>query len=211
MIGIVQYGLGNTRSVAGAVERLGFEPVLTDRPELLARADKLILPGVGAFGDGMKNLKDRGLVEALNSLVGEQHKPILGICLGFQLMAERGYEFGDHQGLGWIKAEVVKMETRGELRLPHVGWNDLFQIRESLLWEGIPSNALFYYVHSYHVRCEEEGIVVGESEYGYRFVAAVEKVNVYGTQFHPEKSQQWGLEVLRNFLERSHSSWSGVA
>jgi glutamine amidotransferase len=204
MIGIVQYGLGNTRSVMGAVERLGFEPVLTDRPELLARADKLILPGVGAFGDGMKNLKDRGLVEALNSLVREQNKPILGICLGFQLMAERGYEFGNHQGLGWIKAEVVKMDTRGELRLPHVGWNDLFQVKESLLLEGIPSNALFYYVHSYHARCEEEGIVVGESEYGCRFVAAVEQGNLFGTQFHPEKSQRWGLEVLRNFLERSH-------
>lgn len=201
MIGIVQYGLGNVRSVAGAVERLGFDPVLTDCPELLARADKLILPGVGAFGDGMKNLRDRGLVEALHHLVREEKKPILGICLGFQLMAERGYEFGSHQGLGWIKAEVVKMDAQAGLRLPHVGWNDLYQVKESLLFKGIPSNALFYYVHSYHARCEERGIVVGESEYGCRFVAAVEKGNIFGTQFHPEKSQQWGLELLRNFLE----------
>jgi glutamine amidotransferase len=201
MIGIVDYGLGNLHSVAGAVSRLGHKPVITDKPDKLCRAEKLILPGVGAFGDGMKNLQQRELIACLNKLVLEERKPILGICLGFQLFALDSYEFGYHRGLGWIDASVVKIDTLGKLRLPHVGWNDLFQIRESVLFKDIPKEALFYYVHSYHAVCKTPEIVVGECEYGIRIAAAIEKENIYGTQFHPEKSQQWGLKLLDNFLK----------
>jgi glutamine amidotransferase len=203
MIAIVNYGLGNLRSVAGAVERLGGEAVITNDADELLKAEKLILPGVGAFGDGIKNLRALGLEDILNQLVLEESKPIFGICLGFQLMAKESCEFGYHQGLGWIDAVVEKIDTNGRLRLPHVGWNDLFQRKKSVLFENVPGNALFYYVHSYHVRCLDQNIIVGECDYGMRFTAAVEEDNIFGTQFHPEKSQQWGLELLKNYLEKA--------
>ncbi|MEW6664763.1 MAG: imidazole glycerol phosphate synthase subunit HisH [Thermodesulfobacteriota bacterium] len=203
MIGVIDYGLGNLRSVAGAVERVGFEPVVTRDPADLEKAEKLILPGVGAFGDGMENLRRFGLISLLGSLVLEKRKPILGICLGFQLLARQSSEFGMHQGLGWIDASVEKLETRGTLRLPHVGWNDLYPCRESLLFDGIPGDALFYYVHSFHVKCDHRELVAGECEYGMRFTAVMTQGNIYGTQFHPEKSQMWGLQLLRNFLEKA--------
>lgn len=203
MIGIINYGVGNLRSVAGAVERLEHEAVVTNDPEVLSKAEKLILPGVGAFGDGMKKLHGYGLVPLLTDLVLEKKKPILGICLGFQLMARSSEEFGVHKGLGWIDADVIRMAVNSELRLPHVGWNELRQTKESLLFSHIPSDALFYYVHSYHVKCGQPGIIAGECDYGLRFTASVETDNIFGTQFHPEKSQQWGLQVLDNFLEKA--------
>jgi glutamine amidotransferase len=203
MIAIVNYGLGNLRSVAGAIERLGYEGIITNDPEELLRADKLILPGVGAFGDGMKNIRELGLMKTLNSFVLEERKPILGICLGFQLMAKESFEFGNHKGLNWVNARVEKIITDGKLRLPHVGWNDLFKCRPSLLLEGVPEGALFYYVHSYTVNCQDNDVVVGECDYGVRFTAVVEQDNIFGTQFHPEKSQRWGLKVLGNFLEKA--------
>ena len=203
MIAVINYGLGNLRSVAGAVERIGLEALITNDPEELNRAEKLILPGVGAFGDGMKNLRELGLVEALNRLVLNESKPIMGICLGFQLMARESYEFGRHEGLGWIDASVEKIEVNTGLRLPHVGWNDLFQRKQSVLFDGVPDEALFYYVHSYHVLCKDEARVIGECEYGIRFTAAFEQGNIFGTQFHPEKSQRWGLQILNNFLEKA--------
>ena len=204
MIVIIDYGLGNLRSVAGAVEKLGYKAVVSGAVEDLERAEKLILPGVGAFGDGMRNLRARGLVEPLTRLALQQSRPILGICLGAQLFAREGHEFGRHQGLGWIDASVVRLDTGDSgLRIPHVGWNDLIRTRESLLYEGVPEDALFYYVHSYHVRFPDPAVVIGECEYGTRFVAAFQQRNLYGTQFHPEKSQRAGLELLRNFLERA--------
>ena len=202
-VGIVDYGLGNLRSVAGAVERLGHNPVITSCVNKLTGADKLILPGVGAFGDGMDNLHDRGLVDPLNEIVLEQGAPIMGICLGAQLMALQGQEFGSRRGLGWIDGVVVGLEPEDtELRVPHVGWNDLIQIKGSILFTEIPEDALFYYVHSFHVQCADEELVYGECEYGQRFTAVFQKGNIFGTQFHPEKSQLHGLTVLRNFLER---------
>ena len=193
--------MGNWRSVMGAVERLGHRATLTrDRTEL-ATVDKPILPGVGAFGEAMRNLHELGLVDLLHRIVREEGKPILGICLGFQLMAEESLEFGHHRGLGWINGSVAKLNTATGLPLPHIGWNDLFQVQESRLLRGVPEGALFYYVHSFHVACREVGMVTGECGYGDRFVASVEAGNIFGTQFHPEKSQQWGLRVLRNFLE----------
>lgn len=203
-VAIIDYGLGNLRSVAGAIKKLDHEPVISSRIQDLEAADKLILPGVGAFGDGMANLRRLGLIEPLNHLVVTQQKPILGICLGAQLMAQESCEFGAHTGLGWLKGKVVKIETKEkQLRIPHVGWNDLIQTRDDILFEGIPKDALFYYVHSFYIQCADSGVVIGECEYGVRFTAAIHQDNIYATQFHPEKSQSHGLSLLKNFLTKA--------
>jgi glutamine amidotransferase len=203
-IAIVDYGLGNLCSVAGAVERLGFAPVVTaDRAELTA-AKKIILPGVGAFGDGMGKLRERGLIEILDGLVRGHHKPILGICLGCQLFARKSYEFGAHEGLGWVDAEVRRITPADPaLRIPHVGWNDLVKIRESVLMETLPRPATVYYVHSFQVVFRDAMPVTAVTDYGGSIVAAYESGNIFATQFHPEKSQQHGLTILRNFLEKA--------
>lgn len=204
-IGIVDYGLGNLASVAGAVRKLGHEPTISAEPATLAATDKLILPGVGAFGDGMENLRRRGLVDLLNRLVHSERKPILGICLGAQLMASESEEFGAHKGLGWIPTPVRRLGRNSpDLAVPHVGWNDFTLKRRSILFEGVPEDALFYYVHSYAAVPEPGAAwLVGDCDYGGRFVAAFELANIYGTQFHPEKSQRHGLAVLGNFLDRA--------
>ena len=202
MIGIIDYGLGNLRSVAGAVERLGYEPVISSDASELAKADKLILPGVGAFGDGMRNLDARGLVGPLREMVLDGSTPLLGICLGSQLLSRQSEEFGTHQGLGWIDAHVTLLTPDDpSLRVPHVGWNDVVRTRESILFDGIPDDALFYFVHSYHI-IAPEAIVTARCDYGVPIVAVLEVGNVYATQFHPEKSQQHGLTLLGNFLEK---------
>ena len=201
MVVIIDYGLGNLRSVAGAVEKVGHKPLISNRVEDLEQADKLILPGVGAFGDGMANLRSLGLVEPLTRLVMEEGKPILGICLGSQLLTNQSEEFGCHQGLGFVEGSVIRLQTGDNgLRLPHVGWNQLLQIKDSVLFDGIAQDALFYFVHSFHVECDAEDVVIGECEYGVRFTAAFQVGNIYATQFHPEKSQMHGLLLLRNFL-----------
>ena len=204
MIGIVDYGLGNLVSVAGAVKKLGYTPKITSDVSTLRSADKLILPGVGAFGDGIKNLQDRGLIEPLTKMVMEKNKPILGICLGSQLMANESEEYGQHTGLGWINAKVVKLEP-GDiiLRLPHVGWNELEQIKNNILFENIPNKSLFYYVHTFCIEVGDEDIIIGICEYGKKFVSAIQIDNIFATQFHPEKSQTHGLMLLKNFLENS--------
>jgi len=201
MITIIDYGLGNLRSVEGAVRKLGYSPVVSNNSEVLTKSTKLILPGVGAFNDGMKNLNNLGLIEILTNIVVEKKIPILGICLGFQLMANESTEFGLHQGLGWLNATVDRIKTKEELRVPHIGWNDLYQCKEHPILKDIPENALFYYVHSYKVVCHEEDMVIGKCEYGSIFCAAAAKENIIGTQFHPEKSQFYGLQLLKNFLE----------
>lgn len=198
---IIDYGLGNLRSVAGAVRKLGFTPCISSEPEGIASADKLILPGVGAFGDGMKNLKHLGLLDVLNEQVVKKGVSILGICLGFQLMARQSYEFGTHSGLGWIDGVVERfqLETYG-LRVPHVGWNELIQIKKSRLFKDIPQNSLFYYVHSYFLKSGNADVTVGICDYGIKFTCVFEQKNIFGTQFHPEKSQYCGLTLLNNFL-----------
>ncbi len=203
MIGIIDYGLGNLTSVAGAVEKVGFEPLITSDPVLLEQAESLILPGVGAFGDGMRNLHESGLIEPLKGIVLRGGKPILGICLGSQLLAKSSQEFGDHEGLGWIDARVIRLEPDDpSLRVPHVGWNELYQTGESVLFDNVPDGALFYYVHTFKLETERDDIVIGRCDYGGRFVAAIRAGNIYATQFHPEKSQRHGLTLLRNFLEK---------
>ena len=203
-VAIVDYGLGNLRSVEGAVEKVGHEPVISQRVEDLESADKLILPGVGAFGDGMANLRGMGLVDSLTRLVMEEKKPVLGICLGSQLLARESSEFGHYEGLGWIEASVTRISAKDNgLRVPHVGWNQLIKTRDSVLFDGIPDDALFYFVHSYVVNCDDTDIVIGECDYGTMFAAAVQKDNIYATQFHPEKSQLDGLRLLGNFLDHA--------
>ncbi|HVN59790.1 MAG TPA: imidazole glycerol phosphate synthase subunit HisH [Gaiellaceae bacterium] len=200
-VAVVDYGLGNLRSVAGAIERLGRQPVITSDPAELERAERLILPGVGAFGDGMQNLRERGLVEPLSRLVLEDHRPVLGICLGAQLMAGRSEEHGGHDGLGWIDASVLRLEPDDpSLRVPHVGWNELHQTADSVLFVGVPDRSLFYYVHSFHIAAHDTSLVRGICPYGGRLTAVFERGNVFGTQFHPEKSQLHGLTLLGNFL-----------
>ena len=204
MIVIVDYGLGNLRSVAGALKKLGFEYCVSSIPEDIEKADKLILPGVGAYGDGMKNLRKMRLIDVLNRVVIEEKKSILGICLGSQLMTNEGFEYGHHQGLKWIDATVVRMDPKDKsLRVPHVGWNNLKQAKEDVLFEGIPKETLFYYVHSYYIKPNKAEIVIGECEYGDRFAAAIHQDNIYATQFHPEKSQLHGLDLLKNFLTKA--------
>jgi len=203
-IGIIDYGLGNLTSVEGAVRRVGFDCVISSDPSVLEKAEKLILPGVGAFGDGMRNLVERGLDEPLTDFVLNKAVPILGICLGFQLVAKESEEFGHHEGLGWVDATVQRLRPDDpELRVPHVGWNDLIQCSASPLYEDVPDDALFYYVHSYRLSAGDESLVVGEADYGGRFPAVIRKNNIHAVQFHPEKSQKHGLKMLENFLVRA--------
>lgn len=200
-VAIVDYGAGNLASVAAAVEKVGFSATVTADPDTLRSADKLILPGVGAFGDGMQNMRERGLVDVLNSLVLDCKMPVLGICLGFQLIAKSSSEFGDHEGLGWVDATVQRLEPDdAALRVPHVGWNELYQVKDSPLFADIEDEGLFYYVHSYKLVPASQDIVIGECDYGGRFTAAVQQDNIYAVQFHPEKSQLGGLALLKNYL-----------
>jgi imidazole glycerol-phosphate synthase subunit HisH len=202
MLVVVNYGLGNLRSLGHALDRLGVAYQCSSDPAVIRAADGLILPGVGAFQDGMANLRRLDLVQVLDEVVLEGQRPILGICLGVQLMAAEGREFGGAQGLGWIDAVVAPIVAAPEIRIPHVGWNECARIRESEIFSEIPDDALFYFTHSYHVACNDQLDITAFSDHGGRFVAAVEKGNIFGTQFHPEKSQQHGLSLLRNFARK---------
>ncbi len=202
MIVVVDYGMGNLGSIAKALEYVGGEVLVTNDPARVAQADKLVLPGMGAFQDGMKHLEERGLVPLLTDLVLNQKKPFLGICLGMQLLAKRGFEWGEYPGLGWIDAEVVRFEVdkiKG-LSVPHVGWNDLTLTRSTPLFAGLENGADVYFVHSYHLACREPKLVTATFEYGDTFTAALMQENIFATQFHPEKSQRDGLTMLKNFL-----------
>jgi glutamine amidotransferase len=201
-IAIINYGCGNLTSVAGAVRAIGFEPNVTSDPKVVAKSDRIILPGVGAFGDCMRQLQAAGMIDVLEEMRGR--RPILGICVGAQLMCRESEEFGRHGGLGWINADVKLLRPKDPmLRVPHVGWNDLDQAGRSVLFDGVPEDALFYYVHSYAFHCDSDEVVIGKCDYGGPFTAAFAAGGVFGVQFHPEKSQQWGLTVLRNFIEKT--------
>jgi glutamine amidotransferase len=205
-VAIVDYGMCNLDSVRRAFEELGAHAFVTDDPVGLERADRIVLPGVGAFPDAMHNLRARGLDDALTKQVLDGGAPFLGICLGMQLLAANGHEGETTDGLGWLDAEVVRFAPDAadrEMRVPHIGWNDVEAVDDSPLFAGIPPLADFYFVHSFHMRCDDPSDVLATTPYCGGFVSAIARGNVFATQFHPEKSQHYGLRVLRNFLELS--------
>jgi imidazole glycerol-phosphate synthase subunit HisH len=203
MVVIIDYGLGNLFSVAGALQHLGFDSIATSDRSQIIKASHLILPGVGAFPDGMQRLEKLDLVAILKEAVFTHQIPILGICLGFQLLCEIGEEFALTPGLGWIPARVQKLELNNpELRIPHMGWNEIKKTgSKSVLLQDIPDAALFYFVHSFHVCLTQSEGRVASSYHGLEFTSVFEKFPIFGVQFHPEKSQSQGLKLLKNFLE----------
>ncbi len=204
MITIIDYGMGNLHSVSKAVEAAGGDVIVSEKHEDIRAAEKIILPGVGAFGIGMQNLQKLDLIPVLHEEVIEKKKPLLGICLGMQLLAKDSEEHGHHKGLGFIEASVKKftfpVESK-ELKVPHVGWNEItIKKLDNPLLTKLPKKPTFYFVHSYYVTCNEN-IVAATCDYGGEFTAAIWKDNIFATQFHPEKSQQIGLQVLENFIK----------
>lgn len=196
MIGIVDYGRGNLRSVEKALEKVGFAALIMTSPENLGGVDGVILPGVGAFADAMGALKRGGWIEPLLQFA-RTGRPFLGICLGMQVLFEVGEEHGEHAGLGLLAGRVVKFPPGR--KIPHMGWNSLSLEQPSLLLEGIPNGSYFYFVHSYYAQPSEVRDIIASSDYGVVFPAVVGKDNVWGAQFHPEKSSPWGLQLLTNF------------
>lgn len=194
---IIDYGMGNLRSVQKAFEHIGTQALITRDPILIQNASKIVLPGVGAFKDAMHNLHSLGLIDLLYEEVIGKKKYFLGICLGMQLIATKSYEFGETQGLGWIDAEIVRFPAT-ELKIPHVGWNNVGFINPSPLFDQIPNNSDFYFVHSYYFDTDRQ-YTTGITEYGCEFIASVQKENIFGVQFHPEKSQKHGLKIIENF------------
>jgi imidazole glycerol-phosphate synthase subunit HisH len=200
-LAVADYGMGNRRSVVKALEHVGASVALTGDPEQIAAADGLVVPGVGAFGAAMRSLRETGLDAAIVA-TARRGVPVLGICLGMQLLFDRSQELGVHDGLGLIAGEVTRLQVGDPpaLRIPHIGWNEVRLERPSPLLAGLPEpGAAFYHVHSYAVRPTDRGSVVGTTEYGERFATVVAAGNVFGTQFHPEKSSTHGLALLRAF------------
>lgn len=199
-ITIIDYGIGNVHSVYNSIKALGYKKILiSDKPKEIKESDVLILPGVGAFETCINNLKERRLLDILNKEVLIEKKPILGICVGMQLLATKSEENGNHLGLGWIDGTVKKLIIPPNLKVPHVGWNNIKIKPRSPLFSNNDQNTNFYFDHSYHFECEEKNII-GVCDYGIKVTAAVQKNNIYGVQFHPEKSQTSGLKLFRGFL-----------
>lgn len=201
MIGIVDYGMGNLGSILNMLKKIGANGRIVATPDQLHEADKLILPGVGAYDNGMKNLKTLGFQEALNEIVLGRGRPILGICLGMQLFTNNSEE-GKLDGLGWFDAETIRFNFAGNepnLKIPHMGWNTIEVLRESPLFEDKTHELRFYFAHSYHVVCNDESNILATTHHGYSFPSAIVKGNIMGTQFHPEKSHRFGLELLTYF------------
>jgi glutamine amidotransferase len=201
-VGIVDYGMGNLASVSRALAKLGVESFIAANPGELALADRTVLPGVGSFADGMARLVEHGWVQALREDVA-RGKPLLGICLGMQLLASSGSEWGRHAGLDLVPGEVTRLDEMGcQLRVPHVGWNDLHMDGHGgELFEAIPDGSDFYFVHSFAFQAQAREDVLAWVDYGIHFAAAVRRGHVFGVQFHPEKSSRAGSRVLRNFID----------
>lgn len=203
MVVIVDYGLGNLGSMANMLKRVGAQVMISSDPAVIARADKLILPGVGAFDAGMKNLEARGLIPLLNARALEDRVPTLGVCLGMQLLSKRSEE-GQLAGLGWLDAETVRFKFEGAVagfKIPHMGWNRLVACRPHPLLAGLETENRFYFVHSYYVICADPSNELARTTYGVDFASAVVKDNIIGVQFHPEKSHRFGMRLLKNFVE----------
>jgi glutamine amidotransferase len=203
MIVIIDYGVGNLGSIANMLKKVGAEAMISSNVSDIEKADKLILPGVGAFDNGMKNLNESGLVSVLNTKVIEIKTPILGICLGAQLFSKSSQE-GELPGLGWIDAEMKRFrfdQSQANLKVPHMGWNFVTVNQSNPLFNDMYENARFYFVHSYHFVCHDEKNILAKTHYGYEFASAIVSENIMGTQFHPEKSHKFGMKLLKNFAE----------
>lgn len=202
MIAIIDYKMGNIKSLENALEFLGCKSCVTNKVEKILSADQIILPGVGAFDLAMKNLQKYNLIEVVHKAVFEKNIPILGICLGMQILADSGEENGPTDGLGWIHGSVERFSfSDPKIRIPHVGFNSIhFENKSPNLFEGLRDEADFYFVHSYHMVCKDNSDVSSWTDYGEKFVSSVQKGNIFGVQFHPEKSQSNGLTILKNFI-----------
>ena len=194
--------MGNLRSVQKAFEKIGCNAIISKDSKTILNATKLVLPGVGSFKDGMKNLKELGLIDILNQKVMVDKIPLLGICLGMQLLSNKSYENGETTGLGWIDAEILKFKFNfQELKIPHVGWNEIsFSENKNLLFHNVENNKDLYFVHSFFFQ-DNEKVTIATTNYGFKFTSAINKNNIFATQFHPEKSQTDGLQILKNFWE----------
>lgn len=200
MIAIIDYGMGNLASVQNALASQGFATRITNDPDQVVQASKVILPGVGAFADCLANLRSRGMDQAICAVV-KQGSPLLGICLGMQLLFTESEENGIHQGLGLLPGRVVRFNLPASFKVPHMGWNSIVPNQDSRLLRGIDPQSYFYFVHSYYAVAQDNSVVAARCHYGEDFTCAVEKDNLFATQFHPEKSGTVGLQVLRNFGE----------
>ena len=199
MIAIIDYDAGNIKSVEKALQALGQETIVTRDGETILQADKVILPGVGSFGDAMNRIRSYGLEEVIHKVV-EKKTPFLGICLGLQLLFESSEESEGVKGLGILPGKIVRIPDAPGLKIPHIGWNSLKLPSEGTLFQGIAEDAYVYFVHSYYLQAEEEEIVKATTEYGVTIHASVEKGNVFACQFHPEKSSDVGMQILKNFI-----------
>jgi len=210
MIAIIDYGIGNLNSISNAFKALNSNAIVTSDPSLIQKAKAIVLPGVGAFADGMKNLRNMNIINILNEMVIYRKIPFLGICLGMQLLAELSYEYGETEGLGWIKGTIDKIKPlESGYKVPHIGWNDVYlKIDDFVLFRGLGKSSTFYFVHSYHFIPDktEEMCIAGITHYSIDMVTMVQKSNIFGAQFHPEKSQGAGLTLLNNFINYVNSN-----
>ena len=201
MIRIVDYGMGNLRSVQKAFEKLGIAAEIVTSPDQIASAEKLVLPGVGAFRDAIHELERLELVDPIREHI-RKDKPFLGICLGLQLLFDVSFEDGEWKGLGVLAGDVVRFPAMPDLKVPHMGWNTLLPTHACRLLKEIPADASVYFVHSYYVRPTDESVIAARTDYGIPFTSMIERGNLFATQFHPEKSQKVGLKLLENFATR---------
>ena len=201
MIVVIDYKMGNIGSILNMLKKIDAEGIISSDPDEIKRADKLILPGVGSFDRGIRNLTDSGLIPILESKVIKERTPILGICLGMQLFSKRSEE-GVLDGLGWIDAEVKRFSfENNKLKIPHMGWNSVTVLKQDNLLRDMPEQSRFYFVHSYYLVCKDEKDALLTTDYGHSFTSAVKKDNIIGVQFHPEKSHKFGMKLLKNFSE----------
>lgn len=200
-VAVIDYGMSNIDSVVRALTECGGKPFVASKPSTLTQADSIVLPGVGAFADGMRELHKRGFDDAIRTEAIENRIPVLGVCLGMQMLASHGDEGGDTPGLGLIDGRVTRLSgPGGSERIPHVGWNGVIPQQDCPLMRGIQPGSDFYFVHSYHLQCAHDGNAVARTDYCGGFTSVVRRDYIFGVQFHPEKSQKLGLMLLRNFL-----------